>query len=175
MKKLISLTLMYFMTQIAFGQTDQLKPVDAKNGYKDLIFETPLDSFLLNRKTLKIPSKNSGTETFKLLDSKYLSVGDCKIQEVDVIFFEKKLMEFNIKLDKENKICYLNALYYAWGSDLINFKGKDHYIWNGDKCLATFEDDPTMTSGTIVFFTKALSSEFDTYKQNKDKSNSSSL
>lgn len=146
-----------------------------KNGYKDLIFESSIDSFQLNRKIQKITSKKPGTETFKLLDPKYLTVGDCKIQEVDVIFFQKKLMAFNIKLDKENKICYLNALYYAWGNGLVKIRGKDNYIWNGDKCLAIFQDDSTVSGGTLVFFTKRLKDKFDAYTQSRDKSNSSDL
>lgn len=174
MKNLLTLLICFFSIS-AFAQNDQTKAIDTKNGFKDLVFETNLNTFLANRKTVKIPSKNTGTITYKLLDPQYLNVGDCKIEEVDVIFFQNKLMTFNIKVDKENKICFLNALYYSWGNGLLSVNGKDAYIWNGNQCIAIFQDDPSMTAGTLVLSTKTLKDQYDKYSQSRDKLNSNSL
>lgn len=175
MKRIMMLISVCLFSITVLAQNDQIKAIDAKNGYKDLAFETDLNEFLANRKTLKLPSKKDGTITYKLLDAKYLNVGECKIQEVDAIFFQNKLMTFNIKVDKENKICYLNALYYSWGNGLLTVNGKDAYVWNGDRCIAIFQDDPSMTAGTLVLSTKKLKDEYNNYSQNKDKLNSNDL
>ncbi len=174
MKKTFAV-LSVLMLIIHFSVIGQDVSIDKKNGFKDLTFQSPMDQFLASHKTIKILSEDRGTSDYKIIDARYLLIGDCKIQELVVTFFQNKLLSFNIKVDKAYKIDFLNALYYAWGNGLVHFQGKDSYFWNGSKYVGSFDDDEKSGGGTLVFFSKVLKSQLDQFNQNADRENSKDL
>ncbi|PIF62663.1 hypothetical protein [Flavobacterium sp. 11] len=162
MKSLLVGTILLFSI-ISFGQN--LNDLDAKNGFRNDIFGTPVESF----STLAVleKSKDGYNVYYKKTDENF-SLGDVEISDVYYSFYKGKLesISFSTK-GYANSKGILDILKSNYGSGYQSNKYMEKYYWLGKTIVLSYTENSTSRDAKVYISTNVNKAE-----QEKDKKES---
>jgi hypothetical protein len=162
---------------LAYGQTPEeakWDKLDVKYGFKDIKFEMSEAEVLAKVKSVQLDTKEPGLKKYKVLDAKYLNVGDCELSLVAFNFFDGKLMSINILTKGDlNFRCLLNSLNTQFGTAFKDNEYIERYSWIGKKVFAMYEQNSINYSGDFYMNSTSMSDKYTEFNKNRDKKNGS--
>lgn len=162
MKKLIVIVLLFFMYQGAIAQSELLKKLDEKNGFKDLTFGMSFNeckAFLEATPIKNLPDEKTAIYKVKVSDEFY-KVSKYSIKNIETHFFDNKLYMIRIYLDGAyNSRGFLDVLERAYGKGNQETATKERYIWIGQKVLMSYDERSYSEDTEVVMESESLGKE----------------
>lgn len=170
MKKILLILL--FMPIIGRGQNSVL---DQKNGFKDLHINDDAEKIIALIKGIgKKLNEDSNLSVYLLVNTKYNQLGKCKIRQVLVSLFNKKLYSIMLRTDASNSHCVLEGFKSIYGGGIEVTPDLKTCLWEGSNILLHYREYFNK-SADIAFFSKMYQSQFEEYMNAKEKKDSSRL
>jgi len=165
MKKITFLFSLLVFTTVLNAQN--LKALDEKYGFREAIFETPIDSF----KNFKEVQTNFYSST-----SENLSIGDYSFDKVYYAFYKKQLYSVIIKTKGySNSRGFLSILQKAYGNGSQSNEYIEKYYWFGELVTLSYNQNSITDDATIYFSCKKLSNLKQAEKKKADAEASEQL
>jgi hypothetical protein len=140
MKNIILTLLLFFVSTLLMAQN--LKALDDKYGFREMRFETPLDS-LKNLVEVEKDYYKSTTEDMKL--------GDYELSQVVYNFYKGLLGTIMIESKGYvNSVGFLKILQEAYGKGYKDNPYIERYIWVGEKVKMSYKQN-SITNGATIF------------------------
>lgn len=149
-----------------------LRYLDYKYGFRNLKFETPIDSIknvIVIGDTIK-GNKASKNMTYCKISDEVLSIGDYDLKSVIYGFYKNKLDY--VRIDTKgliNSRGVLEVLKKLYGNGDKPNEYIEEYLWSGAKVSLMYSENTINNNATIVFFCKKLDrqQEKDEYEMQK--------
>ena len=136
--------------------------IDVKYGYKDLKFESSESDFLKKVKAQKKEIKNPGIIAYNILDQKYLKIGDCLLNNVEVTFVEGKLSYFRfIVLGNDKSKLLHSTMDGLFGKGLQMNEYIEQFYYHGKTADAVFTKSVTLDGSSFTMSSYRMREEED--------------
>lgn len=159
-RKLFVLTLILLFPRFLVAQSDQLKKLDDKYGFKTLKFEMSKDSILPFNRNVDVTTsgdKKDSVSTYFLFDEKFKSLGDANIESVAISFYKDRLylvVAFFKGTDNFNRVSEI--LRGQFGVPKQPNRYLDQFVWEGDRVLLNFDKNPVKKDSSMQLKCKSL-------------------
>ncbi len=153
--------------------TAQLSKIDQKNGYKTLKFDMTETEFSKIVKKAVPMTMPTGHMLYDVKDSNFLSVGECRITTVYVIFISSKLKRITLlTVDNKTTECLLEAVneLFGQGQRSQNSVGFWETKWDGSKVTGEFTEIGK-TGGKLIMQTADYTAEYEKSTKGNSKNN----
>lgn len=161
MKRILFFILMIAISQLATSQSENLKKLDDKNGFKDMTFGMSvieMKPFMEANPIKEIEDEN--TKVYKVTKEDFFKVSKYTIKEIEAWFFDGKLYMIKLYLEGAfNTGGMLDILErtYGKGNQVEVAPQKEKWVWIGQKVLLSFDKRSYHQDTEVIFESEALS------------------
>ncbi len=147
------------------GFSQNLEKLDEKNGFRDMKFGIPFNSF----KNLIITGSD-GDHKFYTKSGEVLKLGNYDLKSIDYGFYKNKLYSIYIETDGySNSTGVLSIMENLYGKGNQRIEGIEEYLWDGKNVKLSYRQNSIDYSATITFMSRPIFSQIKEDKKQKDK------
>lgn len=134
-----------------------VKALDAKNGFRDFKFGDDISTF---KDLIEIETSNDGnTKVYQISDDK-LAIGTSELEKINYSFYKDKFFAVSIKTrGYSNSRGVLRALQELYGKGTQENRYMDNYMWVGSKVFATYDENSVTNDASIFFLSATIATQ----------------
>jgi hypothetical protein len=135
-----------------------LKYLDARNGFRDVTFGTPLSQY----PDMELAEDSHGIQTYKR-PHENLQIGTIAVQQIGYSFYKNQLYAVIVIVKGSlNSSALLETLTHAYGAGTQPNPYMKHYFWAGQIVYGSYTENSIAQDGQFVVWNKALQHQKET-------------
>lgn len=152
MKKILLL-----LAFLCFGVSliaQNVKALDAKNGFRDFKFGDDISTF---KDLVLVEESNDGITKFFHISGDKLAIGSSELEVLVYGFYKDKLFSVSIRTKGlTNSRGVLMALQELYGKGVKENRFMEKYMWFGSKVYAVYDENSITNDASIMFISRPI-------------------